>query len=97
MFTTNGVTLRQLAHGLQCIIPVIEGLLPPEDEKEVLNLIFILSTWHTYAKLRLHTDHTLASFDALTKPLGAALCHFAGEFSNQFNTKELPKEADARK
>ena len=86
-----------MAHGLQCIIPVIEGLLPPEDEKEVLNLIFILSTWHAYAKLQLHTDHTLASFNALTKPLGAALRHFAGEFSDQFDTKELPKEADAQK
>ena len=74
---------------------MIEGLLPEEDEKEVLDLIFILSTWHAYAKLRLHTDHTLASFDALTEPLGAALRHFAGEFSDRFDTKELPKEADA--
>ena len=76
---------------------MIEGLLPEEDEKEVLDLIFILSTWHAYAKLRLHTDHTLASFDALTEPLGAALRHFAGEFSDRFDTKELPKEADARR
>ena len=86
-----------LAHRLQCIIPVIEGLLSEEDEKDVLDLIFILSTWHAYAKLRLHTDHRLASFDSLTKPLGAALRHFAGEFSDRFDTKELPKEADARK
>jgi len=87
----------QQAHRLQCIIPVIEGLLPEEDEKDVFDLIFLLSTWHAYAKLRLHTDHTLASFDALTKPLGDALRHFAGEFSDRFETKELPKEADARK
>jgi hypothetical protein len=33
----------------------------------------------------------------LTKPLGAALRHFAGKFSDRFDTKELPKEADARK
>ena len=76
---------------------MIEGLLSEEDEKDVLDLIFILATWHAYAKLRLHTDHTLASFDALTKPLGAALHHFAGKFSDRFNTKELPKEANARK
>ena len=76
---------------------MIEGLLPEEDEKVVLDLIFILLTWHAYAKLQLHTDNTLASFEALTKPLGAALRHFAGEFSDHFNTKELPKEADARK
>jgi hypothetical protein len=89
--------LWRLAHRSQCIIPVLEGLLPEKDEKDVFDLIFILATWHSYAKLRLHTDHTLASFDALTKPLGAALRHFAGKFSNQFDTKELPKEADARK
>ena len=76
---------------------MIEGLVPEEDEKEILDLIFILSTWHAYAKLRLHTDHTLASFDALTKPLGAALRNFAGEFSDCFNTKELPKGAGAWK
>ncbi|KAF9642911.1 hypothetical protein BDM02DRAFT_3105097 [Thelephora ganbajun] len=89
--------LRQLAHKLQCIILVIEGLLPQKDEKVILDLIFILSTWHAYAKLRLHTDHMLASFDVLTRPLRTALHHFGGKFSNWFDTKELPKEADARK
>jgi len=89
--------LTQSAYKLQCIIPVIEGLLSDEDEKDILDLIFILATWHAYAKLRLHTDHTLATFDALTKPLGDALRHFAGKFSDRFDTKELPKEADARK
>lgn len=86
-----------MTHISQCIIPVIEGLLPDKDEKDVLDLVFILATWHAYAKLRLHTDHTLNSFDSLTKPLGAALRHFAGKFSDRFDTKELPKEADARK
>ena len=76
---------------------MIEGLLSEKDENDVLDLIFILATWHAYAKLRLHTDHTLASFDALTKPLGVALRHFGGKFSDRFNTRELPKEADARR
>ena len=75
---------------------MIEGLLPEKDEKDVLDLIFILATWHAYAKLRLHTDHTLDSFNSLTKPLGAALRHFAGKFSDRFDTKELPKETGAR-
>jgi len=39
----------------------------------------------------------LASFEALTKPLGTALRHFGGKFSDHFDTKELPKKADARK
>ena len=82
---------------LQCIIPVVEGLLPDKDEKVVLDLVFILATWHAYAKLRLHTDNTLASFNTLTRPLGFALRHFGGKFSEQFETRELPKEAEARK
>ena len=91
------LTRVSLTYIFQCIIPVIGGLLPRKDEKVVLDLVFILSTWHAYAKLRLHTDHTLASFDALTKPLGFALRYFSGKFSDQFDTKELPKEAEARK
>ena len=83
---------------MQCIIPVIEGLLPTQkDENEILDLIFLLATWHAYAKLRLHTDNTLNSFEALMRPLGAALRNFGGKFSDRFETKELPKETDARK
>ncbi|KAF9643158.1 hypothetical protein BDM02DRAFT_3104797 [Thelephora ganbajun] len=101
-FSNNVSAMKKLAARdfediLQCIIPVIEGLLPEKDERDVLNLIFKLATWHAYAKLRLHTDHTLASFDALTKPLGAALRHFAGKLSDRFNIQELPKEVEARK
>lgn len=76
---------------------MIEGLLPPKDEKFVLDLIFLLATWHSYAKLRLHTENTLTSFEALTKPIGVALRHFGGKFSAGFDTTELPKEADARR
>ena len=83
---------------MQCIILVIKGLLlTQKDENEILDLIFLLATWHAYAKLRLHTDNTLNSFEALTKPLGAALRNFGGKFSDRFETKELPKETDARK
>ncbi|KAF9643821.1 hypothetical protein BDM02DRAFT_3103854, partial [Thelephora ganbajun] len=101
-FSNNVSAMKKLAMRdfediLQCIILVIEGLLPQKDEKVVLDLTFILSTWHAYAKLQLHTDHMLASFNALMRPLGTALCHFGGKFSDLFDTKELPKEADAQK
>ena len=81
---------------LQCIIPVIEGLLPKRLERHVLDLLFLLVTWHAYAKLRLHTDNTLDSFDKLTRPLGASIRHFSGKLSDSFPVKELPKEAAAR-
>ncbi|KAF9783930.1 hypothetical protein BJ322DRAFT_1109780 [Thelephora terrestris] len=101
-FSNNVSAMKKLAARdfediLQCIIPVIGGLLPRKHEKVILDLVFTLSTWHAYAKLRLHTDHTLTSFDVLTKPLGSALRHFGAKFSDNFDTKELPKEAEARK
>lgn len=86
-----------ISHILQCIIPVIEGLLSEKEEKFIFDLLFLLATWHAYAKLRLHTDNTLNSFEELTKPLGDILRKFGGKFSDQFDTQELPKEADARR
>ena len=80
---------------LQCIIPVIEGLLPKRLERHVLDLLFLLATWHAYTKLRLHMDNTLDSFDKLTWPLGASIQHFSGKLSDSFPVKELPKEAAA--
>ena len=89
------ISNNRLTDHPQCIIPAIEGLLPKKHEKHILDLLFLLATWHAYAKLRLHTDHTLTSFERLTKPLGAALRHFGGKLSDSFDTKELPKEASA--
>lgn len=81
---------------LQCIIPVIEGLLPEWLKKHVLDLLFLLATWHAYTKLWLHTNHTLDSFDKLTWPLGALIRHFGRKLSDSFPVKELPKEVAAR-
>lgn len=81
---------------MQCIIPVVEGLLPEKYEEHVLDLLFTLATWHAYAKLRLHTDNTLSSFERVTKALGAMLRYFGGKFSDSFEARELPKEAAAR-
>lgn len=86
-----------LIYKLQCILPVFEGLVTEEDEEDIFGLIFIPSTWHAYAKLQLHTDSTLASFEALTRPLRITLCYFGGQFSNKFGTRELPKEEEAHK
>jgi len=83
----------------QCIIPVFEGLLPEKyqkHEKDILDTLFLLASWHAYAKLRLHTEDTLSSFEQLTKPLGEKLRLFAGKITKDFVVKELPKEAAAK-
>ncbi|KAF9642144.1 hypothetical protein BDM02DRAFT_3062894, partial [Thelephora ganbajun] len=66
-----------------------------KHEKEILDTLFLLATWHAYAKLRLHTDHTLDLFEQLTRPLGEKIRLFAGKITKSFAVKELPKEAAA--
>lgn len=84
---------------LQCIIPVFEELFPEEHkhhEKEILDILFLLATWHAYAKLHLHTEHTLNSFEQLTAPLGERINLFAGKIPDDFVVRELHKETAAK-
>jgi hypothetical protein len=55
-----------------------------------------MGCWHAYAKLRLHTEQTLASFERLTADLGTLLRHFSTTTCAAFNTTELPRERAAR-
>jgi hypothetical protein len=55
-----------------------------------------MGCWHAYAKLRLHTEQTLASFTQITKDLGILIRHFSTKTCKAFETIELPKEKFAR-
>lgn len=81
---------------MQCCMPVLEGLLPEEDNEIILDLIFDIATWHSYAKVRKHTDYTLASFRSQTKELGRQLRVFLKKTCSAYNTKALPNEEAAR-
>ena len=81
---------------LQCCMPVLEGLLPEEHDKVILDLSFDIATWHTYAKLRKHTEHTLASFRSQTKELDRQLRVYLNKVCSAYNTKPLPNEEAAR-
>lgn len=82
---------------VQCSIPAFDGLFPNDDDnKSISELLFLLSTWHAYAKLRLHTDTTLEMMESIGMVLCQALRHFAGVTCPRYATKELPREADAR-
>jgi hypothetical protein len=80
----------------QCAIPVFEGLLPEPHNTTVLRLLFTFAHWHGLAKLRLHTDATLAILDDETTKLGQQLRAFQTQTSTAFATSELKREADAR-
>lgn len=88
--------ITQFQPHLQCIIPVIEGLLPDKHNDIVMDLLFELATWHAFAKLRVHTDETLDLLTAATKSLTRAMRRFLKETCKEFITVELPKEAEAR-
>lgn len=87
---------RDFEDMLQCAMPVFDGLLPPKDNKIVLDLLFSLSTWHALAKLRLHTETTVQLLEAETKMLGRLVRRFKKTTCAIYDTKELPKETTAR-
>lgn len=80
----------------QCALPVLDGLLPTPHNEAILDLVFVMGCWHAYAKLRLHTEHTLASFEQVTTDLGVLLRHFSMVTCGAFKTTELPRERAAR-
>lgn len=55
-----------------------------------------MAQWHGLAKLRLHTDDTLAHLDKLTSTLGEQLRIFQKKTCSAFKTEELPRETRAR-
>jgi hypothetical protein len=62
----------------------------------VAELLFELATWHAFAKLRLHTESTLQSFEVSTSELGRILRRFRATTCEEFHTQELPSEEAAR-
>ncbi|KIJ17498.1 hypothetical protein PAXINDRAFT_110880 [Paxillus involutus ATCC 200175] len=81
---------------LQCAIPTFEGLLPDPHNKVLLDLLFDLSTWHAFTKLRMHTDDTLSFFDIATTSLSKAVRQFQRTTCSFYHTTELPQEYASR-
>lgn len=75
---------------------MFECLLPEPFNTIILELLFELATWHTFSKLRLHTETTLNNFDNCTTRLGKALRRFRRDVCTKFHTYELPRESAAR-
>lgn len=96
MFSFNLLGSQKLT-GVQCSIPVFEGLLSNEQgNKEVSKLLYRAAEFHAFAKLRLHTDETLAHLETTTKVFGKQIRHFRDEICPRFDTFELPSEVDKR-
>ncbi|KAH7916926.1 hypothetical protein BV22DRAFT_1027224 [Leucogyrophana mollusca] len=101
-FHNNASEMRRLAARdyedlLQCSIPAFDGLLPEPHNKRVLTLLYRFAEWHALAKLRMHTDSSLAILQDVTSKFCKELRRFRDETCSAFQTVELPKEQDARR
>ena len=81
---------------MQCAIPCFEGLFPPSCEKVILDLLFILGTWHALTKLRMHSTSSHSLFERVTKTLGRIIRRFHDYVCPKYYTKDTPDEAAAR-
>jgi hypothetical protein len=61
-----------------------------------MDLLFELATWHALAKLRLHTESTLADLESSTSRLGTLLRRFVSITCEAFDTRQLPSEEAAQ-
>ncbi|KAH9931348.1 uncharacterized protein B0H18DRAFT_1116505 [Fomitopsis serialis] len=100
-FAANVSEMKKLAARdfediLQCAIPCFEGLLPEPHDSNVRILLFTLAYWHGLAKLRMHTDSSLALLDTATTALGEALRQFEAVTCPAFTTQESSAEYSKR-
>ncbi|KLO05634.1 hypothetical protein SCHPADRAFT_839152 [Schizopora paradoxa] len=85
-------TAHQFESILKCALPTFEALLPPPHDELVLDLLFILATWHGLAKLRTHTVDTLSILKITTTTLGSLLRKFKRTTCEEYDTRELDKK-----
>ena len=62
----------------------------------VLRLLYKAAEWHALAKLRMHTDSTLDVLEAVTREFGRLMRQFRDKTSDEFDTRELPRETGSR-
>lgn len=60
------------------------------------SLLYRFAEWHALAKLRLHSESTLAFLEETFKKLSQKLRKFRTDICDAFDTQELPKEKAAR-
>ena len=61
-----------------------------------MKLLYRTAEWHGLAKLRMHTDSSLALLESLTTEFGLLMQNFQELTTSQFLTIVLPRERDAQ-
>ena len=78
-------------------MPVFDGLFPEPWNGIVQTMLFELANFYSLARLRLHTEGTLVSFEGAVATLGKAMREFLTKVCKNCPTTELPKETASRK
>ncbi|OSD02554.1 hypothetical protein PYCCODRAFT_1367089, partial [Trametes coccinea BRFM310] len=94
--TRKQLAARDFEDFLACIMPAFEGLLPVADDQTIADMLFELANWHALAKLRLHTTVTITILRGATEHMCRAMRAFARTTCKRYETRELPKETEAR-
>ena len=69
-----------------------EQLLPQPHNKVVMDLLFVLCTWHACGKLRLHTEMTLVFFKETMKSFSQVLQQFSRLPAGLLKQKSCPEK-----
>lgn len=80
----------------KCSIPVFDCLLPGKHDGIVSDLLYVLCTWHSLAKLRLHTDTSVKQLDDETTRVGRQVRRFYRTTCQEYTTRETTKEIASR-
>lgn len=86
----------QIESEVQNIIPVVDGLLPEPFNSRILQMLFRLAEWQALAKLRMHTEETLAGLETSTTVMAREVRYFRTWSKESFRTVELPGETARR-
>ena len=62
-----------------------------------MKILYRTAEWHGFAKLRMHTQSTMNHLESLTIEVGHLMRRFRDVTCSQFETKELPRELEARR
>lgn len=62
-----------------------------------MDLLYLMAYFHSLAKLRMHTDSSVAVLKEVVENLCEALRYFANETCKRFQTYETDKEYNARR
>ena len=93
--TQNYISFIASKQPLIMSILVFEGLVSEPHNERILQLLFLLCYWQTFAKLHIQINITLDVLNEVTEKLASQLHTFVAKTCSKSSTKELQCKAKA--